>query len=199
MRELNWLRAGSSGPGLHRGKQSEDGTQEPGDQAAARTDTFPSMIAEDVALLHDQQLLAVDLDLGAGPFAEQHAVALLDVERHDLAGLVASARPDGDDLALHRLLFGGVGDDDPAGGLGVLFDAAHDHAVMQRAKLHGLYLTLFPTNLPISRRAAANEPPRQRYRQARSPGGQGASTTALVLGTAVSSVKLRVPMTRAGP
>src|SRR6266550_2439505 len=35
--------------------------------------------AHDVALLHDQQLLAVELDLGARPFAEQHAVADLEV------------------------------------------------------------------------------------------------------------------------
>src|SRR5215467_12958828 len=31
--------------------------------------------AHDVGLLHDQELLAIDLDLGAGPLAEQHAVA----------------------------------------------------------------------------------------------------------------------------
>src|SRR5271156_5837394 len=37
--------------------------------------------AHDVALLHDQELLAVDLDLGARPLAEQHAVADLDVDR----------------------------------------------------------------------------------------------------------------------
>ena len=37
--------------------------------------------AHDVALLHDQQLLAVDLDLGAAPLAEQHLVALLQVDR----------------------------------------------------------------------------------------------------------------------
>ena len=36
---------------------------------------------EDVVLAHDQVLLAVDLDLGAGVLAEQHAVALLHVER----------------------------------------------------------------------------------------------------------------------
>ena len=35
----------------------------------------------DVVFLHDQQVFAVDLDLGAGPFAEQDLVALLDVER----------------------------------------------------------------------------------------------------------------------
>ncbi len=34
--------------------------------------------AHNVAFLHDQQLLAVDRDLGAGPFAEQHAVAGLE-------------------------------------------------------------------------------------------------------------------------
>src|SRR3546814_14130601 len=44
--------------------------------------------AHDVRLLHDQQVLAVELDLGAGPLAEQHTVAGLDVERLDLAGFV---------------------------------------------------------------------------------------------------------------
>src|SRR6185503_20346164 len=58
--------------------------------------------AHDVALLHDQQLFAVDLDLGAGPLPEQDAVADLDVQRHELAGVVAGTRPDGDDLALLR-------------------------------------------------------------------------------------------------
>src|SRR4051794_29288463 len=60
--------------------------------------------AHDVRLLHDQEFLAVELHLGAGPFAEQDPVAILDVERHELAGLVAGAWPDGDDFALHRLL-----------------------------------------------------------------------------------------------
>src|SRR5215470_7360934 len=68
--------------------------------------------AHDVGLLHDQQVVPVDLDLGARPLAEQHAVARLDVERMQLAILATRARPDGDDLALHRLLLGGVGDDD---------------------------------------------------------------------------------------
>ena len=72
------------------------------------------------------------------PLAEQHAVAGLDVERNDLAALVAGAGADGDDLALHRLFLGGIGNDDAAGGLGVFLDAAHDDAVMQRAELHGL-------------------------------------------------------------
>ena len=37
--------------------------------------------AHDVGFLHDQQVLAVELDLGAAPLAEQDAVADLDVER----------------------------------------------------------------------------------------------------------------------
>src|SRR6478672_11347515 len=73
--------------------------------------------AHDVGLLHDQKLLAVDLDLGARPFAEQHAVADLDVDGNELAGLVAATRADGDDFTLRRLLLGGVGNDDASGGL----------------------------------------------------------------------------------
>src|SRR3954447_23241587 len=78
-----------------------------------------------VRLLHDQQLVAVDLDLGAGPFAKQDAVARLDLERLDLALLVASARADGDHLALHRLLLGGIRDENPALGLLLLLDALY--------------------------------------------------------------------------
>src|SRR6204780_3212551 len=39
----------------------------------------------DVGLLHDQKVLAVNLDLGAGPFAEQHPVARFEFEWHQLA------------------------------------------------------------------------------------------------------------------
>src|SRR5580700_6631139 len=35
--------------------------------------------AHDVGFFHDDEFVAVELDLGARPFAEQHAVALLDV------------------------------------------------------------------------------------------------------------------------
>src|SRR5262249_55362419 len=87
--------------------------------------------AHDVGLLHDQELLAVELDLGARPLAEQHLVAGLHVHRDQLAALVASAGADRDDLALLRLLPRGIGNDDAAGGLLLGFDAAHDHAVVQ--------------------------------------------------------------------
>src|ERR1700676_1601496 len=62
--------------------------------------------AHDVALLHDQQLLAVELDLGAGPLAEQHAVSDLEVDRDQLAGFIAAARANGGDFALRGLFLG---------------------------------------------------------------------------------------------
>jgi hypothetical protein len=64
----------------------------------------------DVALFHDQVLDAIDLDLGARPFAEQHPIADLDVDRNELAGFVAPSRSDGDDPAFLRLFLGGVRD-----------------------------------------------------------------------------------------
>src|SRR4051794_5066768 len=79
--------------------------------------------AHDITLLHNEELLAVDLDLGAGPLAEQDAVARLQVDRHQLAGLIARAGADGDHFALLRLLGGGVGYDDAAGRLGLALDA----------------------------------------------------------------------------
>ena len=69
--------------------------------------------AHDVGLLHDQQFLAVELDLGARPLAEQHPVADLDVDRNQLAALVAPARADRSDFALRRLFLGGVRNDVP--------------------------------------------------------------------------------------
>ena len=78
--------------------------------------------AQDVAFLHDQEVLTVDLDLGARPLAEQDLVALLDVEGLDLAAVIAGAGTDGDDFAFLRLFLGGVGNDDPALGLFFFFD-----------------------------------------------------------------------------
>src|SRR5271154_2842702 len=85
--------------------------------------------AHDVGLFHDQKFIAVELDLGARPLAEQHTIAGLEVHRDELAILVAAAGSDGDDLALLRLLLGGVGNDDAALGLFLGFDALDDHAV----------------------------------------------------------------------
>jgi len=66
-------------------------------------------IAEDLGLLHEQDILIVDLHLGARPFAEQDAVARLHIERDELAGFVASTRTDGDNFALLRLLLCSTG------------------------------------------------------------------------------------------
>src|SRR5262249_55011875 len=93
-----------------------------------------------VGFLHDQVVLTVDLDLGAGPLAEQDAVAGLDVEGDELAGFVAGAGANGHDLAFLRLLLGGVGDDDAAGGLVLGLDPANDNAVMQGTEFHGVFL-----------------------------------------------------------
>src|SRR5260370_5957902 len=92
--------------------------------------------AHDVALLHDQELFAVDLDLGARPFAEQHSVADLDVDRNELAGLVAAAGANRDHFALGGLFLGGVGNDHAAGGPLLRIHALDDNTVAQRAKLH---------------------------------------------------------------
>src|SRR3712207_760714 len=92
--------------------------------------------AHDVALLHDQEILAIDLHLRAGPLAEQHGVAGLDVEGNELALLVAGAGADSDHIALLGLLLGGVGDDDPTCGLLLGIDTADHDPVMQRTELH---------------------------------------------------------------
>jgi hypothetical protein len=67
--------------------------------------------AKDVTLLHDQELFVIDLDFGTRPFAEQHSVASLYVERLNHALLVTSTRSDGDNFALLRLFLGSVRND----------------------------------------------------------------------------------------
>ena len=70
--------------------------------------------AEDFFLSHDQKLLAVDLDFGAGILAEQHTVASLHIQREDLAFIVRLALSDGDDFAFVGLFFGAIRNDDSA-------------------------------------------------------------------------------------
>src|SRR6266852_6889418 len=70
--------------------------------------------AEHVLFAQDQVLLIVQRHLGARVLAEEDLVASLHVER-DLLALVGDlAIAHGDHLALLRLLFGRVRDDDPA-------------------------------------------------------------------------------------
>src|SRR5271157_4732695 len=49
--------------------------------------------AKDFFLAHDQEVFAVNLDLGAGVLAKQDAVAFLHIEREGLAFVVGLARP----------------------------------------------------------------------------------------------------------
>src|SRR5829696_4768989 len=93
--------------------------------------------AHDVGFLHDQEILTINAHLGAGPLAEQDAVAGFHVEGDNLAALVTGTGADGDDLALLRLLLGGVRDDDAALGLLFSLNTADDDAVVQRTEFHG--------------------------------------------------------------
>src|SRR5580700_8330279 len=84
--------------------------------------------AEDFFFLHDDELFAINLDLGAGVLAKQDAVALVDGQRESLALIVGPAFAGGDDFAFLGLVLGRVGDDDAAtGGRGFL------HATDQNA------------------------------------------------------------------
>src|ERR1700722_10283481 len=93
-----------------------------------------SQHAHDVAFLHDQQFFAVELDLGAGPFAEQDAIADLEVDRDQLASFIPPALTYLRDFALRGLFLGAVGNDDAALGLLLGIDTFDHDTVMQWAK-----------------------------------------------------------------
>src|SRR5712671_5896848 len=96
--------------------------------------------AQDVAFLHDQQLLTVELDLGARPLAEQHAVAHLEVDRNELAGFVAPTWANRRDFALRGLFLGTVRNDDAACGFVFGIDAFDHDAVVERTESHAILL-----------------------------------------------------------
>ncbi len=48
--------------------------------------------AKDVAFFHNKQVIAADLDLGAGPLPEEDTVAGLDVEGDEFSGFIATGR-----------------------------------------------------------------------------------------------------------
>src|SRR5207302_4000157 len=110
--------------------------------------------SHDIALFHDEILDPVELDFGAGPFSEQNPVTDLQVDRNELASLVAASRTHGDDFALLRFLFGGIGNDDAAGGLFLGIDALDHDAIVERAELHGIP----PSAGPNCKRASQEDP-----------------------------------------
>src|SRR5579884_191863 len=86
---------------------------------------------ENVGLFEDQELLAADLDFGAGVPGVEDRVADLDLRLHARALVVQAARADGQDGALLGLLLGGVRQHDAAGRRLVSFVGSDDHAVGQ--------------------------------------------------------------------
>src|ERR1700679_860690 len=100
----------------------------------AATESLLLEDAEDFFFAHDQQLFAVQLDLGARVLAEEDVIPGLDVEREHLAFVVRLALADGDDFALLWVFFCGVRDDDSATNALAFFNPTNQNPVMQRCK-----------------------------------------------------------------
>src|SRR5215475_11545329 len=66
-------------------------------------------LGEDVALAHDLDLAAIDLDVAATVATEDHLVALHDGRRRALAVVAQLAGADGQDTTALRFLLGGIG------------------------------------------------------------------------------------------
>src|SRR5690349_10399192 len=90
---------------------------------------------QDVLRAEDEELVALDLELGPGVLRVEDLVAGLDVDRHALAVVVEGARTDRQDGAFLRLLLGGVREDDAALGHLLAGGRLDDHAVAEGAKL----------------------------------------------------------------
>jgi len=91
---------------------------------------------QDFLFTHDEEFLAVELDLLAGVLPEQDRVAGLDVQVDAASVVLDLAGADGDDLALLRLLLGGVRNDDSADLLFALVDALDEDPVVERSGFH---------------------------------------------------------------
>src|SRR5947209_9331073 len=106
--------------------------------------------SENLVLAHDQQLFAVEPDLGTAVLAEQDAVARLNIHRLARAVFPVFAFADGDHFALLRLLLRRVGDDDAAAHLLAFLDALHNNAVVQGfdVRRHNLLRSPFSVFLP---------------------------------------------------
>src|ERR1700675_1535384 len=88
--------------------------------------------SEDVVLAHDQEVLTVDLDLGAPIFGDENFVADFDSEFDLLAIVVEFASADGCDGTFLRLLFRRVGNDHVSLLDFFLFEGLNQHAIAER-------------------------------------------------------------------
>src|SRR5262249_55251423 len=98
----------------------------------------PRLLADDgqdVLLADDEELVVLELELGAGVLAVEHLLPDLDVHRHPLALAVEGARTHGHDHPLLGLLLGGVRKDDAALGHLLARHRLHDDAVAERLEL----------------------------------------------------------------
>src|SRR2546422_3091394 len=91
-------------------------------------------------LAHDEVVLAIELDLLARVLAEEDQIARLHIAGHALAVVFHFAVARGDDLALLRLLFGRVRDDDPADFLLAFFKAPNNDPIVEWSDVHGFRL-----------------------------------------------------------
>src|ERR1700733_5854789 len=90
--------------------------------------------AEYFFLAHDEEFLAIDLDLSSRILAKQNAVACLNVEREDLAFVIRLTLATGDDFTLLGLFLGGARAEDAPPDRCALFYPTHQNAVVKRGK-----------------------------------------------------------------
>ena len=82
-------------------------------------------------------LIALDGHLAAGVLAEEDLVALLHVERLDLAVLTDLSVAGCNYFALLGLFLGGIRNDDSAFGLLLFIDSLYENAIVERTNLPG--------------------------------------------------------------
>src|SRR5262249_31157148 len=106
-----------------------------GSGGLSRTSSFHQH-PHQIAFLHDHVLDAVELDFGPRPLAEQHPVADLDVDRDELAALIAPPGADANALSFVSFFLRGTRNDDPAAGLLFSFDPFDDDAIVKWTEFH---------------------------------------------------------------
>src|SRR5215831_943525 len=93
-----------------------------------------AQLRKDLLFAQNEQLFAFQLDFRSTVLPEQDAVSGLHVEGDQFA-LLALSGPDRNHFSLLRLLFRRIRDDDAALDGFLLFNALHDHAIVQRCQI----------------------------------------------------------------